>query len=315
MPALYENEKKTVLPYVLFTTGLFVGGVPFGYYVVLPIGLKFLVGYGGDIFNQQLRAGEYVCFVTLFLLAFGVVFEMPVVHGAAGLGAWSVRSVAAQAAPQYAVVVIAVGRHGAHPQPGPGQHAADDGSPATPLRVRHRPDEPRSEQATARREEALGLPMSPETRVVVLGVGNLLLTDEGVGPTTIAYLANGGVSAHVELVDGARRARADERVRRAAHWWWSTPSGGAEPGAIYRFHPDRCPRRAYRPHPPDQFLDAWTMARSWVRTRTSSSGSNPRHEHPHVGLTPRRHACRISKRSCWRNSPGWAWRPASAGLA
>jgi sec-independent protein translocase protein TatC len=79
MPALYENEKKKVLPYVLFTTVLFVCGVLFGYYVVLPIGLKFLVGYGGPIFDQQQRAGEYISFVTLFLLAFGVVFEMPAV--------------------------------------------------------------------------------------------------------------------------------------------------------------------------------------------------------------------------------------------
>lgn len=79
MPALYENEKKRVLPYVLFTTVLFAVGVLFGYYVVLPIGLKFLVGYGGDLFDQQQRAGEYVSFVTLFLLAFGVVFEMPAV--------------------------------------------------------------------------------------------------------------------------------------------------------------------------------------------------------------------------------------------
>lgn len=79
MPALYENEKKAVLPYVLFTTGLFVSGVLFAYYVVLPVGLRFLVGYGGDIFDQQLRASEYIGFVTLFLLAFGVVFEMPAV--------------------------------------------------------------------------------------------------------------------------------------------------------------------------------------------------------------------------------------------
>lgn len=88
MPALYENEKKRVLPYVLFTTVLFAAGVVFGYYVVLPIGLRFLVGYGGDIFNQQQRAGEYISFVTLFLLAFGVVFEMPAVMvllGSAGI--------------------------------------------------------------------------------------------------------------------------------------------------------------------------------------------------------------------------------------
>ena len=97
MPALYENEKKRVLPYVLFTTGLFVGGVLFGYYVVLPIGLKFLVGYGGDIFDQQQRAGEYVSFVTLFLLAFGVVFEMPAIMVLLAFGGHRVASAACAA--------------------------------------------------------------------------------------------------------------------------------------------------------------------------------------------------------------------------
>ncbi|HZK48976.1 MAG TPA: twin-arginine translocase subunit TatC [Thermoleophilia bacterium] len=77
MPALYERERKSVLPYVFFTTALFVGGVAFAYYAVLPVGLGFLVGYGGDIFLQQLRASEYIGFVSMFLLAFGVVFEMP----------------------------------------------------------------------------------------------------------------------------------------------------------------------------------------------------------------------------------------------
>jgi sec-independent protein translocase protein TatC len=79
MPALYENEKKSIVPYVAFTLGLFVGGVMFAYFIVLPVGLAFLVGYGGDIFDQQLRASEYIGFVTLFLLAFGLVFEMPAV--------------------------------------------------------------------------------------------------------------------------------------------------------------------------------------------------------------------------------------------
>jgi sec-independent protein translocase protein TatC len=77
MPALYEDERKSVLPYVFFTTILFIGGVSFAYFVVLPVGLGFLVGYGGDIFVQQLRASEYIGFVSMFLLAFGVVFEMP----------------------------------------------------------------------------------------------------------------------------------------------------------------------------------------------------------------------------------------------
>jgi sec-independent protein translocase protein TatC len=79
MPALYENEKRSVLPYTAATTGLFLGGVAFGYFVVLPVGLRFLVGYGGADFNQLLQADRYVTFVVTFLLAFGVVFLLPLV--------------------------------------------------------------------------------------------------------------------------------------------------------------------------------------------------------------------------------------------
>jgi sec-independent protein translocase protein TatC len=53
--------------------------VAFGYFVVLPIGLKFLVGYGGDAFNHLLQADRYTTFVATFLLAFGLVFLLPLV--------------------------------------------------------------------------------------------------------------------------------------------------------------------------------------------------------------------------------------------
>jgi len=79
LPALYENERRSVTPYVAFTSALFLAGVAFAYFIVLPVGLKFLVGYGGEYFNPLLRAGEYTSFVTLFLLAFGTVFELPLV--------------------------------------------------------------------------------------------------------------------------------------------------------------------------------------------------------------------------------------------
>jgi sec-independent protein translocase protein TatC len=79
MPALYEKERRSVLPYVAATTVLFIGGVAFGYFVVLPVGLKFLIGYGGDNFNQLLQAERYFSFVATFLLGFGVVFELPLV--------------------------------------------------------------------------------------------------------------------------------------------------------------------------------------------------------------------------------------------
>ncbi len=51
----------------------------FGYLVVLPRGLQFLLGFNAGSFNIQNRASDYFTFVALFILAFGAVFEMPVV--------------------------------------------------------------------------------------------------------------------------------------------------------------------------------------------------------------------------------------------
>ncbi len=86
LPGLYENEKRSVVPYVGLTSVLFLAGITFGYFIVLPIGLRFMIGYGGsfqvfgsDVFNPMLQAERYISFVSLFELAFGVVFELPLV--------------------------------------------------------------------------------------------------------------------------------------------------------------------------------------------------------------------------------------------
>jgi sec-independent protein translocase protein TatC len=79
MPALYENERRSIVPYVGLTTGLFLGGVVFGYYVVLPIGLRWLLNFSAGQFTVLLHVDAYVSFVALFLLAFGAVFELPLV--------------------------------------------------------------------------------------------------------------------------------------------------------------------------------------------------------------------------------------------
>ena len=79
MPALYEHERRSTFLYTLATTALFLGGAVFAYFVVLPVGLKFLVGYGGEQFSQLLQAERYVTFVATFLLAFGLVFELPLI--------------------------------------------------------------------------------------------------------------------------------------------------------------------------------------------------------------------------------------------
>lgn len=78
-PAFSSTEKRYFYPVVIATTVLFLGGVVFGYLVVLPKGLQFLLGFGSGNFNVQNRASDYFTFVALFVLAFGAVFEMPVV--------------------------------------------------------------------------------------------------------------------------------------------------------------------------------------------------------------------------------------------
>lgn len=79
LPGLYENEKRNTIPYVALTTVLFLGGITFGYFIVLPVGLRFMIGYGGDNFNQLIGADRYLSFISMFELAFGVVFELPLV--------------------------------------------------------------------------------------------------------------------------------------------------------------------------------------------------------------------------------------------
>jgi sec-independent protein translocase protein TatC len=78
-PAFTANEKKYFYPVVIATTVLFFCGLALAYFVVLPKGLDFLLTFSAGFFNVQLRAQEYFTFMALFILAFGVVFELPVV--------------------------------------------------------------------------------------------------------------------------------------------------------------------------------------------------------------------------------------------
>lgn len=78
IPAVADQPRRVVLAVVAGLSGLFTGGVAFGYFVVLPVALSFLTGFGGDTFDSQLRAGEYFGFATTMLLASGLLFEVPV---------------------------------------------------------------------------------------------------------------------------------------------------------------------------------------------------------------------------------------------
>jgi len=78
-PGLYEHEKRFILPFIFFSLLFFFGGASFAYFVILPFGLRFLLGFMGDLLTPQITVGSYISFVIQMILAFGFVFLLPVV--------------------------------------------------------------------------------------------------------------------------------------------------------------------------------------------------------------------------------------------
>jgi len=78
-PALTPKEKKYVYVAIPWIGLMFAAGVVFGYFVLIPPAIRFLVTFGSDIATPQIRIGNYANVVTRLLLAIGLVFEMPVV--------------------------------------------------------------------------------------------------------------------------------------------------------------------------------------------------------------------------------------------
>ena len=78
VPAFTPTERKVALPLLLMVPLLFIAGVVFGYFVVLPKAIQFLLNFNSDQFNIQIRARDYYGFVSMTLLAMGLVFQVPV---------------------------------------------------------------------------------------------------------------------------------------------------------------------------------------------------------------------------------------------
>lgn len=78
-PALRPEEKRAIVPSLYFGLLLFMGGVAMAYYIALPVTLQFTMGFQTESLEQSIVIGEYLSVVTRLLLAFGIVFELPVV--------------------------------------------------------------------------------------------------------------------------------------------------------------------------------------------------------------------------------------------
>ncbi len=78
-PALLPQEKKLVVPFVLSSTLLFLGGISFGYFVVLPPAFAFFVSFNNEYLRAMISFSDYLSLFMRFLLGFGLSFQLPVI--------------------------------------------------------------------------------------------------------------------------------------------------------------------------------------------------------------------------------------------
>lgn len=82
-PGLYRNERRAFLPFLLLTPVLFSLGASLAYFVAIPVALRFLLGFAGEIGGVTQEAlpgvGNYLSFVMKFIFGFGLAFLLPVI--------------------------------------------------------------------------------------------------------------------------------------------------------------------------------------------------------------------------------------------
>lgn len=81
LPALKRNEKRFLVILLPSSFILFILGVAFCLYVVLPIGIRFFMGFATDELVPMISLNQYVSFLTRLIIPFGIVFEMPLIMG------------------------------------------------------------------------------------------------------------------------------------------------------------------------------------------------------------------------------------------
>ena len=107
LPAFSETERRVVLPILLLFPFLFIAGIAFAYFVVMPAAVNFLLNFNDGQFNIQLRARDYYSFFSMTEIACGLVFQMPLaIIAVTRLGIVSVEQLSKNR--RYAYLVIAI---------------------------------------------------------------------------------------------------------------------------------------------------------------------------------------------------------------
>ncbi|NOZ61517.1 MAG: twin-arginine translocase subunit TatC [Calditrichaeota bacterium] len=76
-PGLYKKEKKYIPVFVFVSVFFFAVGALFCYFIIIPYGLNFLLSFGSDQLQPTIRIQDYLKFVTLLIIVFGTIFELP----------------------------------------------------------------------------------------------------------------------------------------------------------------------------------------------------------------------------------------------
>ena len=107
LPAFSESERRVVLPILLLFPFLFIAGLAFAYFVVMPAAVNFLLNFNDGQFNIQLRARDYYSFFSMTEIACGLVFQMPLaIIAVTRLGIVSIEQLTKNR--RYAYLVIAI---------------------------------------------------------------------------------------------------------------------------------------------------------------------------------------------------------------
>jgi sec-independent protein translocase protein TatC len=107
LPAFSNRERRLVLPLLLAAPLLFLAGVAFSYFVVMPAAVEFLLNFNDSQFNVQVRARDYYSFFSTTMLAGGVIFQLPLaILAVTRLGIVSVEQLKKNR--RYAYLIIAV---------------------------------------------------------------------------------------------------------------------------------------------------------------------------------------------------------------
>jgi sec-independent protein translocase protein TatC len=78
LPAFSKQQRRMITPLLAMIPVLFIAGVAFGYFLVLPAAAKFLLNFNDSQFNVQVQAKQYYSFFAMTVLACGIVFQVPV---------------------------------------------------------------------------------------------------------------------------------------------------------------------------------------------------------------------------------------------